>query len=222
MAKKYTKLSEILRTLLFERNMKAVDLAREVDLPQPTVHRLVTGKSTRPYKSSLKPIADYFDITVEQLVGEKSLAAIEARQSTQTLSDSKIKNIPIVAWNEAGNLKQATEKTTDTVVVGGNVSADSFALIMPDYSMEPLFPKGAVLIFDPKLKETDRCFALVKLHNTATPVFRQLLIDADHQYLKPLNPDLNAFQMRLLDKNDTILACLLESRYQHQAANTLT
>jgi transcriptional regulator with XRE-family HTH domain len=70
MAKKYFQLSTILKRLLFKKDMKPVDLARELNMPQPTIHRLVTGKSTRPYKSSLEPIAKYFDVTVDQLIGE--------------------------------------------------------------------------------------------------------------------------------------------------------
>ena len=48
------------------------------------------------------------------------------------------------------------------------------------------------------------------------PVFRQLLIDVEHQYLKPLNPDLNAYQMRLLNDKDKITAVLIESRINYE------
>ena len=47
--------------------MKPMDLARELDIPQPTIHRIVSGKSTCPHERSLIPIADFFNISVEDL-----------------------------------------------------------------------------------------------------------------------------------------------------------
>lgn len=88
---------------------------------------------------------------------------------------------------------------------------------MPDYSMEPLFPKGAILIFDPHLTATDRSFVRVKLGKSDTLTFRQILIDVDHKYLKPQNPDLTTYQMRLLNSDDEIIATLFGSRVNHQS-----
>lgn len=215
MVKKYPQLSENLRRLLFEKNMKAVDLAREIHIPQPTIHRLITGKSTRPYISSLQPIADFFSISVEQLLGQEPLfETIEPHSSP--ISENQAKKIPIVSWKSLDQLDQAKLQSQHTVTVTPDISDASFALVMPDSSMEPLFPKGTILIFNPELQAKDRCYGLVKLADKETPIFRQLLIDMDNTYLKPLNPDLNSFQLRALAANDTILACLHESRINHQ------
>lgn len=213
MPKKYSTLSEVLRRLLFERNMKAVDLAREVNIPQPTIHRLITGKSTRPYASSLQPIADYFSITVEQLLGDAPLFDIAEKDKAPT--KNQIKKIPIISWQTITQLEEAKQASTHSVSVTQDISSASFALIMPDSSMEPLFPRGTILIFNPELNPKDRCYALVKLHDKDIPIFRQLLIDMDHTYLKPLNPDLSSFQLRALSQEDVILACLHESRINH-------
>lgn len=213
MAKHYLKLSQTLKKLLFERDMKPADLARELDIPSPTIHRIVTGKSTRPYKSSLKPIADYFSIDVEELIGEnipKDNHEISA-ETKKILLKSKIKFIPVIDWVEANN-KQIVNKDHEQIAVHENTGNNCFALIMNDYSMQPLFPKNTILIFDTDKTPTDRSYVLVKLDGVDIPIFRQILIDADHQYLKPINPDLNQFNMRILKKNDTILAALLESR----------
>jgi plasmid maintenance system antidote protein VapI len=42
MAKKHLHLGQILKKLLFDRAMKAADLAREINIPPPTIHRLGT------------------------------------------------------------------------------------------------------------------------------------------------------------------------------------
>ena len=89
MAKTYPKLGATLKKLLFDKNMKPSDLAREVNLPPPTIHRLVTGKSNRPYQSSLAPIAAFFNITVEELTGE-----------AEPTQHNKADHIPIITWQQ--------------------------------------------------------------------------------------------------------------------------
>lgn len=200
--------------------MNASELAREVDLPVPTVHRLVTGKSTRPYPSSLKPIADYFSIDVEQLLGEKPLPN-EQPESHQPPATSHIKTIPIIDWSDINNLDKALKKTDNKkVATTSNVSENCFALVMNDYSMDPLFPRKCLLIFEPAKAPFDRSYVLVKLADKEAPIFRQLIKDVDHSYLKPLNPDLSIYQMRLLEDTDKIIASLLESRIHHEQSET--
>ncbi len=94
-------------------------------------------------------------------------------------------------------------------------SSYTFAMTMGDSSMEPYLPQDAILILDSKKSPRDRGFALVKLHGSQAVVFRQLLIDGEHRYLKPMNPDLEAFPMRLLRVEDRIFGVLLELRYRY-------
>ncbi len=220
MAKKhYLKLSKILQKLLYEKRINASELAREVDLPVPTVHRLVTGKSTRPYESSLKPIADYFSIEVTQLLGEKPLPSDEKASTLKSNSNDLEKNLavslPLIPWNNLTNLEKMEEYSEIPFL--GKISDKGFATIMPDTSMEPLVQRDSIIIFDPLILPTDRSCILIKLHETKAYVLRQLLIDADHKYLKSLNSDLSTFNMRLLHKNDESVACLVESRFNFQA-----
>lgn len=214
MAKKYLKLSTTLKRLLFDKNMKPIDLARELDLPQPTIHRLVTGKSTRPYKSSLEPIAHYFDISVDQLLGEEPLLAEwqAPEPSAHALQNIVIKTVPVIPWQSITELAVARSKAKKQLAITGNISDECFAILMNDHAMEPLFTKGTILIFDPNKKYVDRSYVLVKLANKDQFIFRQLLVDVDQSYLKPLNPDTAIYKMRLLNADDTIVATLFESR----------
>lgn len=213
MSKKYPNLAKILKKLLFEKDIKPIDLARAVDLPAPTIHRLVTGKSTRPYATSLKPIADFFSIEMDQLVGEKPLTtdtALNNNENNVKLLSQETKAISIFSWNSFTGLAPTQISELGKITVGNHISEDAFALIMPDNSMEPIFSYNCILIFDPNIKYQDRSYILVKIESKA--VFRQLIDDGDHKYLKPLNPNVNSFPMRLLDSQDKILATLVESR----------
>lgn len=193
--------------------MKPADLAREVNLPQPTIHRIVTGQSTRPYKSSLEPIAKYFDVTSEQLLGLHPLPADQ--EGSQFIENNIMPNltegfqiIPLQRWDSLFDINVKSEGQ----LAVGNVSKRAFALIMQDYSMEPLFEKGSTLIFDPELTPIDHSFVLIKRIVTKSCVFRQLLIDHDQKYIKSLNPDISASSLRLIGEDDEIAACLVETR----------
>lgn len=213
MAKRFPQLSVVLKKLLFQKDMKPVDLARELNIPQPTIHRIVTGKSTRPYRSSLEPIAEYFSLNVDQLLGEEPLPAdFSESNKNQTLTINKVKYIHLVPWENPSNVTNTSYDNDEKIPFLGNISDKGFATIMPDSSMEPVFPRNSILIFDSDKTPKDRSYVLVQLHDTKTPVFRQLLVDLDHKYLKPLNPDLNTFKMRLLGENDKIYAVLVEAR----------
>lgn len=67
-------LSDVLKRLLQDNSLTANKLAVTLCIPTPTIHRLVTGEVQDPRLSTLTAIADYFDITIEQLVGRKSIS----------------------------------------------------------------------------------------------------------------------------------------------------
>lgn len=215
MAEKYAKLSSTLKKLLFQKDIKPVDLARAVDLPPPTIHRLVTGKSTRPHPSSIGPIATFFGVTTDQLLGITPLASDENAAEAKTVkTPAGFRIVPLLSWSSL-SLEKSEQKPEGTIAVG-NMSEESFALTMPDFSMEPLFDKGCTLIFDPAVTPVDRSYVLIKLNQSGTFLFRQLLIDGDHRYIKSLNPDISASSMRLLQPEDAIVATLMETRSNFQ------
>lgn len=215
MANKYPNLGKILKKLLFEKDIKPIDLSKEVSISQPTLHRLIAGKTTRPYKSSLQPIADYFGISVEQLVGEESFETAPVYKVNKKI----IRMIPLLAWHELPKRETLQGNPHREVAVTDEISEKAFALVMPDSSMEPVFSHLSILIFDPVFKPTDRSYVLIKLNETNRFIFRQLIIDVEHRYFKSIHPDLNSTRMGLLDPKDEIIACLVESRNNYMQSN---
>lgn len=60
-------LSHNLQFLMNARQVNAYDLQNAVGVNQPTIHRILTGESQDPRTSTLKPLADYFGVTVNEL-----------------------------------------------------------------------------------------------------------------------------------------------------------
>ncbi|WJW74369.1 S24 family peptidase [Thiohalobacter sp. IOR34] len=72
-------------------------------------------------------------------------------------------------------------------IEGGGACAEEelFALQVLDDSMEPEFAKGCIIIIDPGGIIQNGCFVLAR-HEEDNFIFRQLLIQEDRYYLKPM------------------------------------
>ena len=53
-------ISQILKILMFKKNINATQLARKIDVPQQTLHRILAGSSPNPHLKTLGPLADFF------------------------------------------------------------------------------------------------------------------------------------------------------------------
>ncbi len=53
-----------------EKGLKSAELARKIGVGQPVIHRLMTGVTDNPQVYTLQPIAEYFNISIEQLINE--------------------------------------------------------------------------------------------------------------------------------------------------------
>lgn len=214
-------ISNILKILMLKKNIKTTQLARTTKVPQQTLQRIVTGTTPNPHISSLKPIADHFDITIEQLKGEQQLPKeLLLTAGFEDILVKKAINVPLLTWEQLKDLNKINKQRNgvgietfeNIITISANFDEKCFGLIMNDSSMDPYFPKDSILVINPEKEIKDRCFALIKLNKEKIFIFRQILLDGQHEYLKPLNPDLTNFQMRLLNKEDKIIGVLVEAR----------
>jgi len=161
-------------------------LARETGVCQPVVHRIASGETTNPKIESLRPIAKHFSISISQLIGDEPL-----RNYRTPSAYSKLGTVPLIAFIDIPNwLKNRTAfPDVNEVFIDLDVGPNAFAATIEDTTMRPRFPEGALLIIDPEQAQKDRDFVVVQLTDQQQPTLKQLLLDGDHKYLKPLNPD---------------------------------
>lgn len=200
---KTTRVGQILSKLLADKNLRVAELARLVNIPQPTLHRIATGVCEHPHLSSLQPIADFFAISVDQLKGLDLIPHLDQNRK-----------IPLLKWDQIahGFTNIANTKHTELVYTDAKVSPDAYAIHLEDASMDPVFPKGTLLIADPQRPPKDRSYVIAKLAKLKTPIFRQLHIDAQYFYLKPLSPALDRYKMTYLEENDSILSTVVQTK----------
>lgn len=203
-------ISKTLKQLMAEHKLNTMELARRTGIGQPVIYRLISGETDNPKIITLCSLADYFGISVNQLIGEAPLpnkSGKEQQKVTKHLAE-----IPLVNWDEVLDWRTKHNKKRKTVFT--NIMADTnlYALKMEDDSMDPVFSKGTILIIDAHKEAVDRSYVIIKLKKRQQTVFRQLLIEDDYQYLQPLNPDTDKYKMCLLSKSDKCCGVLIQAQ----------
>lgn len=214
-----TKLSAILKMLMDELNITVTELARQIKMGQPVVHRMASGETDNPKVKSLSPIAKFFNINISQLIGDEPLPKDRPLRSHNPYYRNWSK-LPLLTWEQTIHWPDhlTTSEIFSFVSTESNVSTSAFAVKVEDNTMEPRYPEGTLLIIEPELTCQDKDFALVHLDGQKKAQFKQILFDADDLYLKPLNKD---FEIKRVDGRYRILGVMVQSLteyYQNRLA----
>ncbi len=192
------------------------NLARKTGIPQPTLHRILSGATKSPRGSSLAPIANFFSITINQLIGLDELP----EDRVAGTHNSRIygwTSIPIIAWQKVAiwnKFKQKLQQTNwkNWTSTDLSVSDSTFALLVETDAMSPTFNEDTILIIDPFVKAKNRDYVIVSSRGKNDTTFRQLLIDGDTQYLKPINAD---FLTMTMDNDKYLAGTLVQARMDY-------
>jgi len=201
------------RLLKLHGDLSLSDLARETQIPQPTLHHIIEGKTKKPRRQALEALADFFSISIPQLTGAIPLSPTIPDAIKDTL---KISTVPLIDWNSAKDWSRDKNENAkfEEVILDKQVDKNAFALQLQDSSMEPLFQEKSILIFDPSKKANERDFVLVYLSKSDTVQFNRLFVDGKNFYIKQERKDGNAELIKLCTPKDHIVATLIEARLQ--------
>ncbi len=152
-----------------------------------TIRRLSSGETTDPRVSTLKLIADYFNISVDSLIEDNTSNAIALMRKTTP------QFIPVLNWKIATTIKSVKEidkktwKEWHPIVLGEQttLSNDAFALESRP-SMQPRFPMGTLFIIDPNEVPSDGDIVLIKMKADGNLSLRELSIDIPRWQLQPI------------------------------------
>lgn len=203
-------LPKILLALMNEQDLTVSELARRTRIGQPVIHRVLSGETDNPKVATLSPIANFFAVSISQLIGDEALPKNRI-SGTFSLTPQSWKNIPLLSWEQAlqwpvqSDLFHIEKHESTEMSVGDS----GYALRVKDTTMLPRFPENTLLIVDPDLQPNDRDFVIAHLSGQKQAIFRQFLLNGDDVYLKPLNTD---FSMALLDKKSKILGVMVQAR----------
>jgi SOS-response transcriptional repressor LexA len=106
--------------------------------------------------------------------------------------------LPLVSWVQAGQWKEVVDnyrpgEGEKFILTTRKVSPRAYALRVVGDSMEnpngrPTYPQGSIIIVDPERAAVHGSPVIVRLEDSKEATFKQLVIEGDVRYLKPLNP----------------------------------
>lgn len=200
---------EIILNKLIEQNAISIStLARQTGIGQSVIHRLATGETSNPKLDTLKPIAKYFTVSLDQLIGNEPLA--------NKNKEAKAYSLPLLAMDQIVPWLQNKDKFTELtyLAVADAVLHDNcYAVQIQDATMHPRFAEGTYFVFDPNLApKNGDCVAFTKGENEIANI-RQLLIDNEDRYLKALNRDFRTISM---NQDYKILGTAIQARTNYK------
>lgn len=201
--------SEILNALLKHKNLTVSELARRILIPQPTIQRIVSGLHARPHKKTLELLANYFEITVDQMAGIEPITWLVTLKSK-----NQVRKVPLLNNEQILSLPTLTQAKLSYVSLDIDASKHAFAMRMMDESMEPVIPKQSILIVDPEKKKGYRSFVIIKPKNSDEIIVRQMIKDVNTYYIRAVGLDFSNINMALLGNNDKVLGVVVEVRVQ--------
>src|SRR3990167_4538826 len=161
-----------LRHIMKLKGITEAELARKTHIPQPTLHKILSGKTNDPRASTVKSLADFFDISIDEL-----LTGAPSTKSQNTAS--KTQSIPIISWGQCidatNYIKNLTPTNWSCWIVSEFLSEHAYALTSKPCS-DLRFPKGTVLIIDPKITAEDGDMVIVHYPNTQEATLREISI----------------------------------------------
>jgi len=199
-----------LQKLLAEQKINETELSRQTHIPQPTIHKIFSGKTTDPRISTLQILADYFHTTIDALYSSHLPATRASLQS---------KWIPLMTWHDCRKLHKLIPSLVKHHwphwIVTESHPHQMYAL-KTKTSMEPRFARGTILIVDIEKEITDGEFIVVHYPNTQEATLRQLSSDGPTQLLMPLNEGLG--KPERLNKSIQMLGVITQSRFLYKDA----
>lgn len=201
-------IAKIVRKLMEHANMSEADLSRRVNLPQTTINRLLTGQTTDPRVSTLVAIVQFFEISLEQVLGREVLVL------NSNCRHGKSSTIPVVPWEclqefFCNKLKNENCLTT-WLKTEKLLNPGSFALTTP-VSCASIFGEASTLILNRLTEESQILDGQITLVEVESGQFclRKILKDGAEYYLKRL---FSPFDIEKANAKTIFHACVVEAR----------
>ena len=193
-------------------NISVSELARSTQLPQPTLHHILSGDTKNPRKKALETLAKFFSVSTEQLLGKEPLPHIIPEIMKESL---RLRTIPIIQWDMLKKWPKTAAKNLKEVLLDKEIGTNSFALVIEDSSMEPMFPQDALLIFDAGKPSSDRDFIIAHVARDDKIFFNRLFVDKSEDFIKQELENGDVSLIKLDKKTDRIIGTLIEVRIQY-------
>jgi len=224
-------LSERLAAALAKKGWSENELARQSGVPQPTIHRIVTGESKSPRSGNLQKLADALGMSVIELTYGAAVGnaysrspqvgdAVRADPNVETTAQPiRYYRYPVIGYGQAGSWTECVvpyapgdekQEATDYQAKGRafwlEIKGDS--MTAPP-GVTPSIPEGTLVLIDPGIEAIPGKLVVAQLDESNEATFKKLIEDGGHRYLKALNP---AYPLIPINGNCRIVGVAVEAK----------
>lgn len=209
-------LNRVLVKLMAECEIDDVKLSKYTDVPISTIARMRLKPDANPTISSLTPIANFFNISVDQLLGYCPISndRLPGSHNPITYTSSLL---PVIEWsdtlsyvkNEHDEMKY---KISNWVSSEELFSDEAFAVIVRTNSYGLFVKENSLILVDPASKIKDGCIALFTSTETSKIFLRYVIMDCDSVYTKSINPEIKGTS--IIQSDYVLLGIVAEIRYK--------
>ncbi|MBA2651386.1 MAG: helix-turn-helix domain-containing protein [Tatlockia sp.] len=174
-------LSDNLNTLMARARINSSELARLTGLPATTIKRIRNNEQSNPTVSTLLPIAEYFSMTISELLACEGEFISNINPKVYGL-----KSIPLLSWRECVQFSALDYiKINQRTPIEKNVSDRSFSLRVEESDLA-FFPENALILVEPEMTPESSDFVIVAKTEHGRACIKKYIIEADQIYLKSL------------------------------------
>lgn len=162
------------------------ELARSLNTSVMTVRRIISGETEDPRISTIKLIADYFNVSIDSLLED------QGNQSINVMEKKTTRFVPILNWSTLETIDSIADSDLSEwnewypiVSKHNEISPKTFALESRP-SMQPRFPHGTLFIINPNETPIDGDIILIKMVLEKELSLRELRIDSPKWQLQPI------------------------------------
>jgi phage repressor protein C with HTH and peptisase S24 domain len=229
-----TLVAKNLEWLISQRKTNPYELQRATGVPQPTIHRILTGESSDPRTKTLQPLADFFqgslaDLRERDLAGDNPLEGLRAgsvgRVEAAASNDPRFTLIAKVRLRLTAGVSgfevepepfdgTTTAVSTEWIERHGYRADKLIAVLVRGESMWPNYREGDLIIVntaDQKLIDG----AVYAINYDGEPVVKRLTKDAGRWWLTSDNPDQQQFYRRTCDESVQIIGRVVKKESEH-------
>lgn len=160
--------------LLAQQKRSKSWLADEIGISKQALNYILAHASK---KKCVNEIALALSVSPEWLKTGKGSMTVSAEPRTD------VHAIRVLPMQCIDGMAQSSE----VLLISAAYPASCFAVRLDNDSMEPLFPEGSLLIFDPEKKPNNKDFVLFSLAHAKQRYFRQYFKEGNDCYLKAID-----------------------------------
>ena len=196
-------LADNLNKFMAEHKLSCEALCNATGIGVDTIKKIKIGKNQNPTIATCVKLAEYFNISVSELIGDFDVNFVKTKVD--------VTKLPILSWAGTVTVPRAPAIGYCNVM-GYKLSKDAFALKI-DNEQYGAYRKGEILFIDPKVEPVNLSQVLVYKTGELVPDLKIMVLHEGKCYLKLLSYELN--QTVLIDDSYTVLGVVMgyEKKY---------